>query len=342
MLERENPVSYSYHDQLMRNRKSRPNPTRRILQQSAYILFIIVAFAGTACKRHSPQAPNVVRGMAIESSSSGSTYTLKINGEPVSYLDGEQSTLFIGYPIHGGTNQYVITVRFPSDFHSPHNLSPKIMMHIGTQESATGSFDSKLWDLEDHIMESWTVGDEYSYESDFVMSDAGMNTEFEAIGTNKDAYVAQCKLMSIKLAELVKRQDLDKLAGVFGLGADSFATNFAPLVHSTHVSVITNVFEIKGVPGSTKVLLHSTNVFEIECAQDTEALSAVTGDHLVLICSDLGEHLISFTNRKAHENWSHSESDAFHHRGAYYFDSFVLADQREGGKLPSAVLGGGT
>ena len=198
-------------------------------------------------------------------------------------------------------------------------------MHILTQESETGSLDSASWEEEDKVSEGWTVGDEYSYESDFVMDNVGVDQEFDQLGTNKDADIAQCKLMSLKLAELIKRQDCNKLADVFGLSADSFATKFAPLIHSTNDSEITNVFEIKGAPDSrTLVRMHPTNVFEIECVSDSTKLSAMTGDHLVLIYAIPGWHLVSFTSKTARKTWSDSKLAEFKHDGAHYFDSFVF------------------
>jgi hypothetical protein len=262
----------------------------------------------------SGRSPNIVREIQIISSSWGAAYTLQINGEPVSYSDGAETSLFIGYPIHGATNQYLITVRFPSTFQMPMNMPPRIAMHILTREGATRALDRTSWGVEDDILESWNVDDEYSYDSDFVMEKAGVDKEFDLLGTNIDTYIAQCKLMSNKLADCIRRQDCNKLAAVFGLSAGSFATNYARLIRPT------NVFEIESVPDSTK-------------------LSAITGDHLVLIHPMLGWHLVSFTSRKARENWFHNQWAAVKHEGAHYFDSFVFG--KLGGRWECAINGCG-
>ena len=260
-------------------------------------MLLTLVMSSVGFKSAAIESSNVIRGMEIMSSSFGSTYTLAINGEPVSYLDGAETTFCVGYPIHDGTNQYSITVIFPNSFHAPFNHQPKIEMLILTQESVAASLDSTLWERQDKISENWTVGDEYSYESDFVMQDTRTNIEFDALGTNKEAYVAQCKGMSIKLADLIRLQDGGRLAGVFGVRGGSFLTNCSSIVHST-------------------------NEVKIECIGDASKLSATTGDHLVLVYASSGRHLVSFTNEKAQRNWS--PLGAFKHDGAYYIDSFVF------------------
>jgi hypothetical protein len=243
-----------------------------------------------------------IQAMEIQSLSLGGTYRVYMNDEPVGYADGEEFTVYRGFPIHTGTNIVRVVVNFPSDYHSPMNFPPKVYLRFVTQEAKDGKLSPMGWDKLDLEQDEWVTLTPFEYTNDFEMDTLVTPPAFQELPADDSALKEQCRQATIFLASVFRRQDYKTLAKLFHMKESD-------LTNETSRNFIS---------------LPITNDFVITCETNDTNLEVETGKHLLLVHAKPGHHIMTFTNPKGPALWAKDPVSKFHHEGENYLDSFAF------------------
>ena len=282
-----------------------------VLRVLFWLALIVVGGNGKAAGLDQPVSSGDA-GVYLISCSPCAAYTVTLNGEPVGWADGVDNTCIRGYPIRYGTNRIAVTAMFPLEFQSkwPPYFTPRVQMFLLTQAVDNGPLLPEKWKHVDNFNEDWTTETNFQYQHEFVMAKQVPGREFETLGTNESAYVAQCKSLTVRLAKLIQEQDYSRLAVALGLAKPGEPNDFKAIL-TTNCSEL--VYKKLGEKETSAT-----------CVPDVSGLSAIVGIHSILIHEQPGQHLVVFFDREQVRQASKLKSNFTKHVGIDNIDCFLF------------------
>lgn len=257
------------------------------------LFLILTGFLVSGCRRDSNQVdvetkkPSAAFELMILSHWHDTT--LYINAEPAGWasasarwnsngdpINDQREIISRGFPIHIGSNSYSVEVTpdYLPDYKPSKFGNPKIFLLGYSQESKDGVISSEHWRLEDTFNDELPETNDVAWDAYFEIKTTIPDPGFELLGGKTNAYMAQVRSLTVKLAHLIKTQDAEGLASALSLPNKKILLTNCPEFFAKDFS---------------------TNIVNSACVTKESEINVEIGKRLVLAYPEAENHLVHVT-----------------------------------------------